>query len=60
LRDDRAVDALAALLSVTEGDLDFAAATALEQIGGKAADRAVKRWRKETDRNPRFPPEQNM
>ena len=57
LGDARVVDALADLLCVTEGDLDFAAATALDQIGGTAANRALKGWRKRADRNPRFPPE---
>ncbi len=56
VRAEHAVDALIDMLHVTEGDLDFAAAAALDQIGGKAAERALTHWRKETDRNPRFPP----
>ena len=54
--DDRAVAPLIAMLTAAEGDLDFAAAAALDQIGTREATRAVKRWRKSLDDNPRFPP----
>lgn len=56
LADDRALPALVALLDAPTGDLDFTAAIALEQIDTRPARRAVQRWRKSLDRNPRFPP----
>lgn len=56
LGDDRAVGAVVDMLAVTEADLDFAAADALEHIGGRAAQRALKAWRKDLDQNPRYPP----
>ena len=56
LRDSRAVPHLVTLLARHEHDLDFRAILALEKIGTREAQNAVKRWQKSQEKNPRFPP----
>jgi HEAT repeat protein len=56
LGDERAVDPLIALLGTPDADIDYKAALALERIGSKPARKAVERWRKDQEHNPRFPP----